>query len=332
MHHTFVAVAVFALALPSAAQAHATLEIAESAPGSYYKAVVRIAHGCDGAATHTVRVTVPEGVISVKPMPKPGWEIDLEEADYQHSYELHGSEYASGVRTITWTGGSLPDNFYDEFVFRGRLTDFPADSVVHFPVTQECDQGEIAWSEIPAAGQDPHDLDRPAPSLRIVVAQQDDGAMSHGAVAQDTMMSDPMVDGAMPNLGDLVIESPWARATSRGARVGGAFLTVRNAGHHGDRLIAAETDVAARVQLHTTLMEDGVMRMRHVEDGIEVPAGGMAELMPGGLHIMMMGLTAPLQEGSSFPVTLTFERAGSVTIDVPVRAAGAMDAGMTHSH
>ncbi len=149
----------------------------------------------------------------------------------------------------------------------------------------------------------------------------------HGGSA---MQHDTMPEGAMHQLGDLMVEGPWARATSQGARVGGAFLTVRNTGHHGDRLIAIESDVAARVQLHMTLMEDGVMKMRHVEDGIEVPAGGMAELMPGGFHIMMMGLNAPLEEGASFPVTLTFKRAGSITIDVPVRAAGAMDGKMTH--
>lgn len=140
----------------------------------------------------------------------------------------------------------------------------------------------------------------------------------------------PMADHAMHSLGDLMVESPWARATARGSRVGGAFLTIHNAGEQTDRLIAADSDVAARVQLHRTQMENGVMQMRHVEDGIEIPAGGMAELMPGGFHVMLMGLTAPLQEGSTFPVTLTFERAGSITIDVPVRAAGAMDDKMTH--
>lgn len=148
----------------------------------------------------------------------------------------------------------------------------------------------------------------------------------------ESMQHDAMPEGAMYQLGDLMVEGPWARATAQGSRVGGAFLTVRNTAHHGDRLISAESEIAARVQLHMTLMEDGVMRMRHVEDGIEVPADGMAELMPGGFHIMMMGLKAPLQEGSSFPVTLTFERAGSITIDVPVRAAGAMDDKMTHSN
>lgn len=153
-----------------------------------------------------------------------------------------------------------------------------------------------------------------------------------------------LVSGVMPlaqvamteistyRLGDLAVESPWSRATAKGGRVGGAFFTIRNAGHRDDRLVAVDSDVAARVELHMTAMEDGVMRMRHVEDGIEVPAGGMAELQPGGFHVMLMGLTGPLEEGSRFPVTLTFEQAGTITIDVAVKAAGAMDAGMHHGN
>ena len=158
---------------------------------------------------------------------------------------------------------------------------------------------------------------------RITVA--DGGQQSHGMMAQHAMPADQGYQ-----VGDLMIESPWARATA--GRAGGAFMMIHNAGNRGDRLISAESDMAGLVQLHTTLVEDGVMKMRQVEGGIEVPADGMAELKPGGFHVMMMGLTGPLEEGASFPVTLTFEQAGAVTIDVKVHAAGAMDAGMHHSN
>ena len=131
-------------------------------------------------------------------------------------------------------------------------------------------------------------------------------------------------------LGHLTVETPWSRATS--ARAGGVFMMIHNGGHHGDRLIGADADLAGRVEIHMTIMEDGVMRMRHADDGVEVPADGMAELKPGGFHVMLMGLTQPLVEGESFPVTLIFEQAGEVTVEVPVRAAGAMDAGMHHNH
>ena len=88
------------------------------------------------------------------------------------------------------------------------------------------------------------------------------GAMSHGAMAGDAMAG----DGAY-QVGDLVVEAPWSRASAGGAGAGGAFMMIRNGGHHGDRLIRAESDVAARVQVHMTVMQDGVMRMRHAEDG-----------------------------------------------------------------
>jgi len=163
----------------------------------------------------------------------------------------------------------------------------------------------------------------PGQTNRIVLA--DGGQQGHGIMAQHTMSADSSYQ-----LGDLMIENPWSRATA--GRAGGAFMMIHNAGDRSDRLIAARTDVAGLVQLHMTLVEDGVMKMRQVEGGIEVPADGMAELKPGGFHVMMMGLTGPLEEGASFPVTLTFEQAGAVTIDVRVQAAGAMDAGMHHSN
>lgn len=166
--------------------------------------------------------------------------------------------------------------------------------------------------------------DAPSPATFIA---DNHGAMDHGAMAGDMAAG----DGTYP-VGDLVVESPWSRASAGGAGAGGAFMMIRNGGQQGDRLIGAESDVAARVQLHRTVMQDGVMRMRHAEDGVEVPAGGMAELKPGGFHVMLMGLKQPLEEGSSFPVTLIFERAGTVTVDVPVMAAGAMEAGMKHDH
>ena len=109
-------------------------------------------------------------------------------------------------------------------------------------------------------------------------------------------------------------------------------MTLHNAGVSHHSVVSAKSPVAGIVELHTHINDGGVMKMRQVEGGIEVPADGMAELKPGGFHVMMMGLTGPLEEGASFPVTLTFEQAGAVTIDVMVQAAGAMDAGMHHSN
>lgn len=124
-------------------------------------------------------------------------------------------------------------------------------------------------------------------------------------------------------LGDLMLDHAWARATPGAAKNGAAFLIIHNQGSTDDRLLSAASDVAGRVELHNHINNNGVMQMRQVE-AIEVRAGGMAELKPGSFHVMMMGLKAPLKEGESFPLTLTFEKAGSTTIDVQVESVGSM--------
>lgn len=121
----------------------------------------------------------------------------------------------------------------------------------------------------------------------------------------------------------IAVEAPFARASAGPVRNGAAFLTLRNGSGEDDRLVAARAPVADRVELHTHLHENGVMRMRQVE-AIEVPAGGTAMLKPGGDHVMLMGLKAPLQEGESFPLTLVFEKAGEITVDVTIGGVGAM--------
>lgn len=121
---------------------------------------------------------------------------------------------------------------------------------------------------------------------------------------------------------DFTIEHPWARASAGPARNSAAFMTIRNTGGT-DRLIAAAGEVAERVELHTHIMDGDIMRMRQVE-AVEVPAGGTATLQPGSIHVMLIGLTEPLKEGDRFPLTLTFEKAGKVTVEVAVEAVGSM--------
>lgn len=128
------------------------------------------------------------------------------------------------------------------------------------------------------------------------------------------------VSGALA--GDIEIQNPWARASAGMAQAGAAFMDIKNNGGT-DRVIGASADVAKSVELHTHIKDGDVMKMRRV-DAIDVPANGMAHLAPGGLHVMFMGLTAPLEEGETFPLTLTFEKAGDVTVEVEVKAAGAM--------
>ena len=116
------------------------------------------------------------------------------------------------------------------------------------------------------------------------------------------------------------VEQPWARPTVEGQMAGGAFLKIQNVGG-ADRLLSASSSAAGMVQLHTMSMEGDVMKMREVE-AIDLPAGKTVELRPGGLHLMLMGLKSPLKEGSKVPLTLKFEKAGEVKVEVPVAAKG----------
>lgn len=144
----------------------------------------------------------------------------------------------------------------------------------------------------------------------------------------------PAVAAEDYTLGTLTIEEPWARASPGAVRNGAAFLTVENHGTEADRLLSAATPAAATAELHTHMMDsDGVMKMRQVE-AIELAPGSAVELAPGGYHIMLMGLAAPLEEGTTFPLTLRFEHAGEVTVEVVVGAIAAMghDAGHDMGH
>lgn len=118
----------------------------------------------------------------------------------------------------------------------------------------------------------------------------------------------------------LTVSGGWVRASlGRNPHTGG-YVTVANAGSRADRLVGAACDCAGRVELHTVATDGGVMRMSPVE-AMEVPAGGALSLAPGGDHLMFLDLTAPLADGQSADVTLTFEHAGEVTVRLPVRAA-----------
>ena len=158
------------LASTGLAQAHATLEQAEAPVGASYKAVFRVPHGCDGKPTNTVRVQIPEGVITAKPMPKAGWTLEKVTGAYAQSYEYHGRTLSEGVKEIVWSGGNLGDDEYDEFVVRVFLTkSLPVGQMLYFPIVQECPEGAAErWIEIPKEGQDPHDLEGPAPAVKLV--------------------------------------------------------------------------------------------------------------------------------------------------------------------
>lgn len=129
--------------------------------------------------------------------------------------------------------------------------------------------------------------------------------------------------------GKIMVKDAWARARPESAKVGGAFIMIMNKGTEPDRLMAVMSPVAKRTEIHETKMKDGVMSMAPVEE-IVIEPGEMVTLEPGGLHVMLMGLTGGLTEGEEFPMTFEFEHAGKIDILVQIKDAGAKSSGHTH--
>ena len=162
--------AALALILSTAslpALAHATLEVQQAPVGSSYKAVLRVPHGCSGSATIRVRVQIPEGFVGVKPMPKAGWTLETVRKPYAKPYELLHGKVSEGVHEISWSGGRLPDDWYDEFVFTGSIAaDLTPGTTLYFPAVQDCEKGADRWIEIPDGSG--RKLEQPAPGLKLL--------------------------------------------------------------------------------------------------------------------------------------------------------------------
>ena len=132
-------------------------------------------------------------------------------------------------------------------------------------------------------------------------------------------------------VGSLKITAPWARATPKGASVGGGYMKITNTGTAPDRLVGGSTDISARFEVHEMKMENGVMKMRPVAGGIEIKPGQTVELNPSGYHVMLVGLKKQLMQGDRFKATLVFAKAGKVDVDFSVAGIGAQNAGDDHA-
>jgi periplasmic copper chaperone A len=169
---TAIIAGVISAALSSVAIAHITLEKREAPVGSFYKAVLSVPHGCEGAATVKVSVQIPEGVISVKPMVKAGWTLEVKRGEYARPYSyLHGAKMSQGPKEITWSGGNIPDAYYDEFVMQTFIAgELAPNTTLYFPVIQTCEKGEHRWVETPGAAKTGSGHDEPAPGLKLLPA------------------------------------------------------------------------------------------------------------------------------------------------------------------
>ena len=128
-------------------------------------------------------------------------------------------------------------------------------------------------------------------------------------------------------VGSLKIAHPWTRATPKGASVGGGYMKITNTGTAPDRLVGGASDVSTHVEIHEMKMDNGVMKMRPVANGLEIKPGQTVEFMPGGYHVMFMGLKQQLVQGQHLTATLQFEKAGKVDVDFAVEGIGAQSPG-----
>jgi hypothetical protein len=144
-------------------------------------------------------------------------------------------------------------------------------------------------------------------------------------VAAALMLAATPASSGTYELGALVLDTPWVRATPPGAEVAGGYVTITNTGEHAARLVGGEASFAGRVEIHEMTMADGVMRMRPLADGLVVPPGETVPLEPGGYHVMFMELVEPLIAGETVRATLTFADAGAIELPLTVAPMGASE-------
>lgn len=149
---------------PTAAHVTAT---PNSAPaGSYFRTALRIGHGCEGSPTVALRVTVPDGIYTIRPQMKPGWTITIHKSPLPAPVDIgHGHSTSEKIDWIEWRGGPLPDAYFDEFGLSMKLPDAASDTAIYFPAIQECAEGARHWIEMPA-GDGAH-LKDPAPAITL---------------------------------------------------------------------------------------------------------------------------------------------------------------------
>jgi uncharacterized protein YcnI len=312
------ALAVLCLAgVCDTASAHVSLEAKQSNVGAGYKAVFGVPHGCDGQPTTEVSIDIPEGVIAVKPMPKPGWTLALEKGPYARTYKFyHGETKSDGVKRVTWSGGSLPDDYFDQFVLSTFIAgELEPGTALSFPVTQKCANGEQRWSELPADGQDAHSLAHPAPRLALVGDEEKHEHTAKAAAA----------------VGPIEIDAPWSRPVASAGGNGAGYMKITNKGTEADVLLEVSSDAAGRVEVHETSIDDKGVASMHKVDKIELKSGQSIELKPAGMHVMFIGLKEPLKEGGVLKAKLKFKNAGEVEVAFAVKASGGADAG-GHDH
>lgn len=156
----------------------------------------------------------------------------------------------------------------------------------------------------------------------IVWKNISDGLAAGLAIALVQLSSAP-VHAADYTIGSIDITQPWARATPKGASSGAAYMTITNNGKIPDRVTCASSDVSGECQIHTMTIDNGVMKMRPLKGGLEIKPSETVTLKPSGVHVMLIGLKHPLEQGKMAKVILKFEHAGTIDVEYPIAAIGA---------
>jgi len=161
------------LTLSTTVSAHASLDQDTADADSSYQGAMMITHGCEGSPTISVSIRIPNEMKRVKPMAKAGWTVETTMETLAEPYEVHGSTITEEIREISWTGGSLSDDLYDAFMFRGTLPETEQEQTLYFLTVQKCANGEFhRWIDVPEAGKSSEDLEKPAPTLKVMPAEE----------------------------------------------------------------------------------------------------------------------------------------------------------------
>jgi periplasmic copper chaperone A len=164
MRRLFLIASALALLAQAPASAHVVLSTPEARPNAYYVGEFRLSHGCGESPTVAFRIEIPDGINIARPQPKPGWAIEIERAPLPAPVRTEYGEITDRVSAVTWRG-LLPTDQFDQFALLMKLPNRPGP--IYFRALQTCEQGGRAWVEIPASGQDAHDLENPAPVLNV---------------------------------------------------------------------------------------------------------------------------------------------------------------------
>jgi copper(I)-binding protein len=281
----FGAATLATVALPTSVHAHAVLTEPSALAGSYYKGAVRIGHGCEGSATTGVKVYVPSGFEAFKAQPKNGWVIKMKKGKLAEPYQSQGKTVTEDLVELEWVASSkeasLPDGTSDEFAFMTKLPEKAGP--VWLRVLQTCEKGQNDWAEIPATGTSTKGMKYPA-ALLTLKAEGTAGAPAGNA--------------------NVAVSDAWVRPTVTGQKATGAFLKL--VAKENSKLLSVSTPIAGVAEIHEMKMEGNVMKMAPIPF-LDLPAGKVVELKPGGFHLMLMDLKSPLEKGAKVPVTLKFQ-------------------------